>query len=294
MPMVETPVSLCIEKILFATDFSSSSEKAESYAKTLARRFASTVEVAHIFDPSVVTSYNEATLGFPAPVKRKLSDKSLEEVRSDFASDGIKVSAIEQEGHFPAADLLKIAKADDVDLIVAGTSSHTGLGRLILGSTAEGLIRNAHCPVLTIGPNVELPTVTPPYFQTIIYATDFSPEAAKAAAFALSFAQDGGARIVLCFVQKEAPTKLGKKLMDETFKTALQRLVPESSYDWCNPEFVVEHGEASSAILSLAERIHADLIVLGAHKSSFWLTHFEHGVTPDLLALARCPVMTVC
>jgi nucleotide-binding universal stress UspA family protein len=295
MQVVESPVSLSIAKILLATDFSASSEKAAAYAKTLARRFASTVEVAHIFDPSVVTAYDEATLGFPAPVKRKLSDESLEEVRSDFASEGIKVSGISQEGHFPASDLLKIAKRDKVDLIVAGTTSRTSLGRLILGSTAEGLIRNAHCPVLTIGPNVDLPTVIPPYFQTIIYATDFSAEAAKAAAFALSFAQDGGARLVLCFVQSVAPTKPRvKEVVDEAFKTALQRLVPETSYDWCNPQFVVEHGEAAKTILSLAERIHADLIVLGARKSSFWLTHFERGVTPDLLALARCPVMTVC
>jgi nucleotide-binding universal stress UspA family protein len=295
MPVVESPISLSIAKILFATDFSSSSEKAAAYAKMLAWRFASTVEVTHIFDPSVVTAYDEATLGFPAQVKRQRSEESLEEVRSDFASEGIKVSAIEQQGHFPAADLLKIAKKENVDLIVAGTTSRAELGRLILGSTAEGLIRNAHCPVLTIGPNVDPPTEIPPYFQTIIYATDFSPEAAKAAVYALSFAQDGGARLVVCHARSENPQKThAKQIADETFKKALQKLVPETSYDWCNPEFVVEHGEAAKAILGLAERTHADLIVLGAHKSSFWLTHFPPGIAPDLLASARCPVMTVC
>jgi nucleotide-binding universal stress UspA family protein len=261
----------------------------------LARRFASTVEVTHIFDPSVVTAYDEATLGFPARIKHEISQESLEEVHSEFASEGIKVSAIEQEGHFPAADLLKIAKRDGVDLIIAGTTSRAGLGRLILGSTAEGLIRNAHCPVLTIGPNVDLPTEIPPYFQTVIYATDLSPEAAKAAVYALSFAQDGGARLVVCYARNETPTKHhAKQIVDETFKKALEKLVPETAYDWCNPEFVVEHGEAAKAILSLAERIHADLIILGAHKSSFWLTHFERGIAPDLLAQARCPVMTIC
>jgi nucleotide-binding universal stress UspA family protein len=153
----------------------------------------------------------------------------------------------------------------------------------------------SRCPVLTIGPNVDLPTVIPPYFQTIIYATDFSPEAAKAAVYALSFAQDGGARLVVCHARSENPQKThGKQIADETFKKALQKLVPETSYDWCNPEFVVEHGEAAKAILGLAERTHADLIVLGAHKSSFWLTHFPPGIAPDLLASARCPVMTVC
>ena len=56
----------------------------------------------------------------------------------------------------------------------------------------------------------------------------------------------------------------------------------------------VEHGDAAKAILELAERVEADLIVLGARKATFWLTHVVHGLTPDLLAQATCPVMTVC
>jgi nucleotide-binding universal stress UspA family protein len=57
---------------------------------------------------------------------------------------------------------------------------------------------------------------------------------------------------------------------------------------------VVEHGEAARTILDLAERVGADLIVLGARKSSFWLTRVERGLTPALLAEATCPVLTVC
>jgi nucleotide-binding universal stress UspA family protein len=295
MPLIGSPVSLSVEKIFFATDFSASSEKAAAWAKTLARRFSSTVEVAHIFDPSVIASQEAATLGYTAAMNRQASRESLEGVCSQFASEGIKVSAIQQEGHFPAAELLKIAKRDKVDLIVAGTLSKTGLARVILGSTAEALIRNAPCPVLTIGPNVDLPAELPSHFRNIIYATDFSPEAAKAAVFALSFAEDGGARLVLCYVQSATRDKPDTtQMIDEAFKKALQRLVPATAYDWCNPEFVVEHGEAAEGILSLADRIHADLIVLGARKSSLWLTRFARGVTTDLLAQARCPVMTVC
>ncbi len=52
MPTVQNPVAVNVEKILLATDFSASSEKAAAYAKALARRFQSTVEIAHIFNPS--------------------------------------------------------------------------------------------------------------------------------------------------------------------------------------------------------------------------------------------------
>jgi nucleotide-binding universal stress UspA family protein len=296
MPLIETPVYLSIERILLATDFSLPSEKAADYARALARRFKSTVEVAHCFNPSVVISPEDATLGYTAQMKEQLASEAAERVRDEFTSSGINAIAVTHEGHSPARDLLEIAQKDKVDLIVAGTASHSGLGRLILGSTAEGLIRNAPCPMLTIGPNAApAPEDKPLFFERIIYATDFSPHAAKAAVFALSFAQDSGARLLLCYVQNVTRDKpQANQVIDEAFKKALKRLVPETSYDWCNPEFVVEHGEAANAILALAERVNADLIVLGARKASFWLTHFERGVTSNLLAQARCPVMTVC
>jgi nucleotide-binding universal stress UspA family protein len=127
-----------------------------------------------------------------------------------------------------------------------------------------------------------------------VYATDFSPEAAKAAAYALSFAEDSGAHLYLCYVMAPQIAPEKRELLDAPFKAALKRLIPESSYDWCCPEVVVERGDAGPAILELAERVGADLIVLGARNASFWLTHLEHGLTPDLLAEATCPVMTVC
>ena len=41
------------------------------------------------------------------------------------------------------------------------------------------------------------------------------------------------------------------------------------------------------------EKVRADLIVMGPRKRSFWLTHVKRGVTLDVLARAKCPVLTV-
>jgi nucleotide-binding universal stress UspA family protein len=92
----------------------------------------------------------------------------------------------------------------------------------------------------------------------------------------------------------EPADSVGKAFLATAFQTELKRMIPESSYDWCSPECVVEDGNAANAILKLAERVQADLLVLGARKASFWLTHIERGLTPELLAHAACPVMTVC
>jgi nucleotide-binding universal stress UspA family protein len=293
MPVLQR-VSVSVKNILLASDFSSASDKAAAYAKALALNFRSSVEIAHVFDPSVVTSYMEAVLGLPVKERQHVSNEALERLQKEFNAAGIDASTSLPEGQRPHAALLNLAREHDTDLIVAGTHSRSGLDRLVVGSTAEDLIRNARCPVLTVGPHAAQPPAGPLVFQRIIYATDFSAEAAKAAVFALSFAQDAGAHLYYCYVARPHETPEEKTSQDILFKAALDRMIPESSYEWCTPEAVVEHGDAAGAILELAERVQADLIVLGARNASFWLTHVEHGLTPDLLAEATCPVMTVC
>jgi nucleotide-binding universal stress UspA family protein len=293
MPVLQR-VSVSLKNILFATDFSSASNRAASYARALAVNFRSSVEIAHVYDPSVVTTYVEAILGVPPKDRHRVVSDGLESLKQDFAAAGLEVKTSLPEGHKPHAALLKLAKEHDTDLIVAGTHSRWGLERLVIGSTAEDLIRNAACPVLTVGPHARQPEDGPLVFRTIVYATDFSVEASKAAVYALSFAQDSGAHLYFCYVAAEEASPDERKSLDTRFKADLKRMIPEQSYEWCTPETVVEHGDAAEGILELAERVHADLIVLGARNASFWLTHIEHGLTPDLLAEATCPVMTVC
>jgi nucleotide-binding universal stress UspA family protein len=293
MPVLQR-VSVSVKNILLASDFSSASDVAASYAKGLALNFRSSVEIAHVFDPSVVTTYMESILGLPVKERQHISNESLERLEREFVAAGVEARTSLPEGHRPHVALLKLAREHDTDLIVAGTHSKWGLERLLVGSTAEELIRNSPCPVLTVGPHARQPAEGPLVFRTIVYATDFSGEAAKAAVFALSFAQDSGARIYFCYVAGADTTPEQRKALDAPFKTALAKMIPESTYEWCSPETVVEHGDAAEGILKLANRVNADLIVLGARNASFWLTHIEHGLTPDLLAEATCPVMTVC
>ena len=296
MPLLQERVTVNIEKILLATDFCEVSEKATAYARALAQRFSSTVAIAHVFNPSNVILCEGAILGMPPEEWRQNCTDYLECSKTQFADAGLKVHTKSLQGQQAATELLKLVTEDPVDLIVIGTQSKQGLKRMLLGSTAEEIIRNAECPVLTVGPNSAAAPSGPLVFRSIVFATDFSREAAKAAAFALSLAQDSGAHLYLCHVvqsypgwQREAP------VIDAMFTASLAKMIPDSSYDWCSPECALEHGEAAAGILGLAERVHADLIVLGARHETFLLKHHvDHGVTPDLLAEATCPVLTVC
>lgn len=293
--MIQERMSVVVDAILLATDFTPASEKAAAYAKAIAKRFSSTVEIAHVFDPSKVISYEEGILSLPLPERLKNSADYLEILEAEFRDEGFRAHAISLEGHFVGSALLKIAHEKQVDLIVTGTESKHGSIRHMLGSTAEELIRRAKYPVLTVGPKAMVPKAGPLVFRSIVFATDFNAESAKAAMFAISFAEDSGAHLYLCHVvaahpgdQPDSPT------IDIRFQAALATMIPKNSYDWYSPECVLEHGEAAHGILALAERVHADLIVVGPRKATFWLDHVEHGTTPDVLAEATCPVLTVC
>jgi nucleotide-binding universal stress UspA family protein len=177
---------------------------------------------------------------------------------------------------------------------VIGTRGNKGLGRFVLGSTAELLIHHAICPVLTVGPEVKVPEKIFP-FERIVYATDFSPESTKAFPFALSFAEDSGARIYLCHVSPshdEAHGADGRELMDN-FNETLKRLVPSTAQEWCEPECIIEHGYAADGILLLARRVNADLIVLGTRKVSHWFLDVKAGIAFEVIRAANCPVLTV-
>ena len=196
------------------------------------------------------------------------------------------------EGIDPAAEILQAAQDRSIDLMVIGTRGHKGLARLVLGSTAEELIHQAKCPILTIGPAVP-PPKQPVNFQRIVYATDFSPEAAKACVFALSFAQDFGAHLYLCHVMPEDNDQMNDQELNDRFKSALAQLIPDVAREWCEPECVLEHGVATDGILLLAQRVKADLIVLGTRKTSHWFDNFKTGVAFQVISSSTCPVLTI-
>ena len=295
MPVIGDQVGLTLDRIVLATDFTPSSEKAASYAVGLAKRFESTLSLVHIVDLSAVARSEEAIVGLPLDQIRHDSAENQERLLNEVTMAGIRATAQTLEAHLPAAAIVNFATELRADLIVTGTNGRHGLSKAILGSCAEGIIRHATCPVLTIGPKAKSAPSGGFSFHTVVFATDFSSNAALEAAVALSFAQDSVAKVYLCHVLDRPGKDICETASIElNFEFALQRLIPRSAYDWISPERVVETGEVAPEILKLAKRVDADLIVLGAKHSGTWYAHLVEGTVGTVLMNAECPVMTVC
>lgn len=295
MPVIGDQVGLTLDRIVFATDFSPSAEKAAGYAQGLAKRFSSSLSLAHVVDLSVATRSEGAVEGLPIEEMRHGSAENQERLLSDMTAAGVRTTAHTLEAHNPAAALVGLAKELRADLIITGTNARHGLSKAVLGSCAEGIIRHASCPVLTIPPNAKSVSPERFSFHTVVFATDFSSKAALEATVALSFAQDSVAKVYLCHVLDRPSKDICETVdLELKFEEALQRLIPHSTYDWCSPERVVETGEVAPGILALAKKVDADLIVLGAKHSGTWYAHLVEGTVGQVLMKAECPVLTVC
>lgn len=293
MPIIGQPIALTVEKILFATDFSESSEKALAYVRKLAHHFDSAVTAVHVIDLSVATRSPEATMGFPLPDLREAAEEGVRRVRRELRRQHITEKGVVLTGGSPATQIIDYAAETKPDLIVMGTRGKGNLERFMLGSTAEDVLRHVSCPVLTVGPHCIIPESEDVSWRHIVYATDFTPDTSHAALYALSLAQENQARITLCHIIPERMGECADSLRS-AFLDELNCMIPEEVREWCSPECVVMQGTAPAAILKLASDGKANLIVMGVRPAIHIKTHAPAGVTYKVLAGALCPVLTIC
>lgn len=139
------------KKVLVATDFSEAANAAMQCALGLSRQFGSTLHVIHVvIDPASVTWSAEA---FAIPVDHIIlqwQQQALREVNNQLpAAVRDQVVVVTPVGS-PAAEIVKYAAQEGIDLIVVGTHGRGALDRWLLGSVAERVVRKAPCAVLTV------------------------------------------------------------------------------------------------------------------------------------------------
>ena len=131
-----------VKKVLYATDFSSYSNQAYFHAVALAENHGASLTVLFVLSPGVAAP--EA--GGPAE-DRSYWQEQLEQIRP--INENITTRHVLLEGD-PAEEIVEHARESNTDLIVMGTHGRTGLERLLMGSVAEKVMREAPCSVLVV------------------------------------------------------------------------------------------------------------------------------------------------
>jgi nucleotide-binding universal stress UspA family protein len=282
------------EKILYATDFSPASEVALPYALAVAEHYGATVFVVHAITPELYVYCPPESVESVLYAAEQYANECMGKLTSSAMFGDIPHSGVVRHGEI--WDVLSAMVSEhSIDLIVVGTRGRRGLSKLILGSAAEEVFRLSNRPVLTVGPHG---TDTPPKreMQSILFATDFSADSARAMNYAISLAEEFQARLIVMHVAPAPETDPCVKVrLTDFFTERLNEFVPTEALSWCNPEYVVEFGPPAESILRTATERQAELIVLGVRGTGSMIrtsTHFgatAHRVVAD----ACCPVLTI-
>jgi len=211
------------------------------------------------------------------------------------AGRGIRCDALVREGH-PTQQIAAAFREFQVDRVLLGTRSRSKIGKLLLGSVAEQVLRSVYLPVMTVGPEAHL-AVARNGERVVLHATSLRETSRPSAALACQAAATQNAKLVLLHVlppvevmeRKHMPTGLDSSAMVE-----LRILAEETGARCCSAvEPVILHGNPSIEILALASERRAGLIVLGATHRLALENLTRDRTVYRVLAHARCPVLTL-
>jgi nucleotide-binding universal stress UspA family protein len=295
-----------INRILCPIDFSGTSRHALDYAYAFARWYQARVTVMHVLHMPLPVM---PAAGVPQdlsglPLRRP--DDVAEDVRRFSGpingADPNRPDVVVVEGN-PVREILRQAEQMPADLLVMGTHGRSGFEALFLGSVTEKVLRSTHVPVLTVPPAVD--HVESIIFKTILCPIEFSDASTRALEYALTLAEETGARLILLHVVEvlvdaaelheanDFSVPQYQRYLEEDARARLRSAIPDEARVWCTPEERVLSGKAYRVILDVAERERVEAIVMGVHGRGALSRRLFGSTTHHVIREARCPVLTL-
>jgi nucleotide-binding universal stress UspA family protein len=145
------PTPFKLKKILVPIDFSGCSKKALQYAIPFARQFGASLVLLHVVQVNYAVGGEFAAMDYPLAEKelRDFSEKQLAVLAREEIPAGVPAATAVRTG-VPVQQIIEAARELEIDVIILSTHGHTGLKHVLLGSTAENVVRRAPCPVLVV------------------------------------------------------------------------------------------------------------------------------------------------
>ena len=304
MPTSATDTMPTFNRLLVATDFSVASQAACRTAIDTCVALGASLVILHVFKPAATDS----TKANGAQARASNSDgqeteaqslyeqcrTALDELRQQAVQVNVNCEAILGKGN-PTAVILDTIAKKKIDLTIMGTSALHGLERIVFDSTTEAVLRQAPCPVLTVGPRARNPEGALQTLGPVVFATDFHFSTIHAIRYAACFSQLTESplhclhvmprTLEACTQCQDVPT-----IMNE----ALQELAAESGVVFEVPICATTYGsEVSCAVVDYARQQKAKLIVLGVRRASLEASQTHLHIAYRIITEAPCPVLTM-
>lgn len=283
--------------ILFTSEIPADQESF-AFALAQAAEYGAKFILFHAYDMQAVSA-SDTSSGVPyegAAVAQAVVEH-LEPLAQRVRDVGVECETAVRLGR-PADQILSFLRErtgeQEIDRIVMGTHSLGTIGGLLVGSTAEAVLRNARTPVFIVGPEVGDAGYCNFAVRTVLCGISLYKTSAMLARFAAELAAEHNARLVLHHAirpQERAEVLEGRTI--DQIKDELVSLVPDELQSRVAVEPIVAPGDPTEELLFQSRVQQADLIVLGAQSPTTFASVTRHGVAHKVLAHARCPVVTL-
>jgi nucleotide-binding universal stress UspA family protein len=288
-----------IKLILCPVDFSEFSVRAYRHALSVAQHYRAKLVALHIVElwryPSLSFAPSATAYDATCQALCEKGEQELQElVRSNTPREYMPELVVERG--YAADTILSVAATVRADGIVMGTHGRRGYDRMMLGSVAERVMRNAPCPVLVVNKPLDDSAASSEVGQEhrlyrILYCTDFSENSERALNYAISATTEYDAELTLLHVLDEKPAKTDQSLAATTQQ--LERLIPAEERKTLNAKFEVRVGKPYEQIVQFARKAHSDIIAMGVRgRGSLDLAVFG-STTYRVIQLGPCPVLAV-
>ncbi|QQR89379.1 MAG: universal stress protein [Myxococcales bacterium] len=310
--------------LIACTDLSSNSVEALRQAARMAGLLDYQIRLVFVVNPSAVLQNNSKDTEARHEELRAWANDQLRKLHAT-VFDGLNVEAAvvelhasaepgslarPAERHAVAEAICKVAKDTKAEMIVLGTHGESGLSDLVVGTVLKRVVRLAPCDVYTARPNPKYATDGAIDFsmlekrspksgiKSVLCAIDFSPGSKIALEHAVHIAKESKATLHVMHTYR-VPFWMGpgsdeiQKQLESQVKHSIEESVLPYQNEGINIECEVSAGRPSLQIHAQAQKVKADLIVMGVLGQTDLADILVGSVTERVIRIATSPVLAV-
>jgi nucleotide-binding universal stress UspA family protein len=273
-----------MEKILIPCDFSDEATNAFRLAVEMAHATSAEIHAVHVIELPIMHEDVLTPLpSFDETLLKELSERGEEKfsaLKAEYAKEHIHLETKIEYGPI-LSSLLDYQKDQKISLIVMGTKGSTGLEEVLIGSTAEKIVRHSACPVIVVKHYSNLADL-----KNIVFPNSM---------------EEGQEDLVMHVkaLQFALKAKLHLVWIDTSTKGSDHKVVKNRLEDFARrfmmTNYTVNVTSAKNkevGVIDFTHQIKADMIAMGTHARK-GLSHFFKGsITEDVVNHVDCPIWT--
>jgi nucleotide-binding universal stress UspA family protein len=271
-----------ISKIVVPTDFSAPAEQALNYAIELAKKTKASITLLHINQVAMVDASMPAeTYQFLVKEIEEMTKEGMDKLAKKLLIPSGIAYTTETRYGFVSEEICEIAKKDEADLIIMGTTGASGAAEILIGSNAASVVAKSAVPVLVIPKDLNFKEYT-----RIVYATDYNEPEFPALMRLIYFAELFDCPLDVIHVKSDADKYFN--IENNFFKKN------KANITYPNIHYIqLEKGDIIQSINHYVEENHGDLLVMAKHNRSFFDRLFHRSLSKKMAYHTKIPLLVL-